>query len=60
MVGTTLVDVFELFRFGLFFPFLPFFWFLCILGSPYGGIGATIRIGREVQCLPSAGFLLSK
>ena len=28
-----------------------------ILGPPSYGIGATIRIGREIQCLPYAGFL---
>ena len=27
-----------------------------ILGPPYYGIGATIRIGREMLCLPYAGF----
>ena len=32
--------------------------FLGILGPPYGGIGATIRIGREILCLPCAGFFL--
>ena len=31
-------------------------WVLGILGSPYCGIGATIRIGREMLCLPYAGF----
>ena len=31
-----------------------------ILGPPYCGIGATIRIGREMLCLPYAGFLLSR
>ena len=30
---------------------------LGILGPPYCGIGATIRIGREILCLPYAGFL---
>ena len=30
--------------------------FLGILGPPYCGIGATIRIGREMLCLPYAGF----
>ena len=29
-----------------------------ILGPPYCGIGATIRIGREILCLPYAGFFL--
>ena len=28
-----------------------------ILGPPSYGIGATIRIGREMLCLPYAGFL---
>ena len=32
--------------------------FLAILGPPYCGIGATIRIGREMLCLPYAGFFL--
>ena len=31
--------------------------FLGILGPPYRGIGATIRIGREMLWLPYAGFL---
>ena len=30
--------------------------FLGILGPPYCGIGATIRIGREMLCLPYTGF----
>ena len=30
---------------------------MCILGPPYCGIGATLRIGREIWCLPYAGFL---
>ena len=29
-----------------------------MLGPPYCGIGATIRIGREIRCLPYAGFFL--
>ena len=33
--------------------------FLSILGPPYCGIGATIRIGREMLCLPYAGFFLT-
>ena len=33
--------------------------FLGILGTPYCGIGATIRIGREMLCLPYAGFLVA-
>ena len=36
------------FLFGLFFLFLIFFCFFCILGPPYCGIGATIRIDREI------------
>ena len=28
-----------------------------IFGQPYYGIGATIRISREMLCLPYAGFL---
>ena len=32
--------------------------FLAILGPPYFGIGATIRTGREMFCLPYAGFLI--
>jgi hypothetical protein len=31
-------------------------WFLGVLGPPYRGIGATIRIGREMLCLPYADF----
>jgi hypothetical protein len=34
-----------------------FFCWFC-LGPPSYGIGATIRIGREMLCLPYAGFLL--
>ena len=34
--------------------------FLGILGPTYCGIGATIRIDREMQCLPYAGFLNPK
>ena len=33
-----------------------FFRFLGILGPPYCGIGATIRIGREMLCLLYAEF----
>ena len=32
--------------------------FLGILGPPYCGISATNRIGREMLCLPFAGFFL--
>ena len=44
---------------GVFDDFFRFFFkfgFLGILGPPYCGIGATIRIGREMLCLPYAGF----
>ena len=34
-----------------------FFCWFCI-GPPSYGIGATIRIGREMLCLPYAGFLI--
>ena len=30
-----------------------------ILGPPYCGIGATIRIGQEMLCLPYAGFFFN-
>ena len=39
----------------IFFVFKKF-GFLGILGPPYCGIGATIRIVREMLCLPYAGF----
>ena len=45
-------------RFGWLFPFFKKNEFLGILGPPYCGIGATIRIGREMLCLPYAGFFL--
>ena len=32
--------------------------FFGILGPPSYGIGATIRIGQEMLCLPYAGFFL--
>ena len=32
-----------------FFSSLYFFLCVCILGPPYCGIGATIRIGREIN-----------
>ena len=38
------------------FLFFKKIMFLGILGPPYCGIGATIRIGREMRCLPYAGF----
>ena len=52
------LDVFEFLRVGWFFPFFKKFWFLGILGSPYCGIGATIRIGRGMLCLLYAGFFM--
>ena len=39
-----------------FFLFFKKIGFLGILGPPSYGIGATIRIGREMLCLPYAGF----
>ena len=41
------------------FSFFKIFGFLGILGPPYCGIGATIRIGREIRCLPHAGYFLA-
>ena len=38
------------------FPFFKKFGFSAILGPPYCVTGATIRIGREMLCLPYAGF----
>ena len=57
-IGISL-DVFEFLRFGLFFPFSKKIGFLGILDPPYCGIGATIRIGQEMLCLPYAGFFLN-
>ena len=51
------LDVFEFLRFGCFFRFFKTLEFLGILGPPYCGIGATIRICQEMLCLPYAGFL---
>ena len=51
--------MFEFLHFGRFFPFFKKIGFLGILGPPYCGIGATIRIGREMLCLPYAGFFHS-
>ena len=34
--------------------------FLGILGPPYCGTGATIRIGQEMLCLPYAGFFIKR
>ena len=50
------LDVFEFLRFGWFFQIVKKNWFFGILGPPYCGIGATIRIGREMLCLPIAGI----
>ena len=41
------------------FSFFKKIGFLGILGPPYCGIGAPIRIGREMLCLPHAGFFLN-
>ena len=40
-----------------FFRFFNKFGIFGILGQPYCGVGATIRIGREMLCLPYEGFL---
>ena len=40
------------------FPFSKKIEFWGILGPPYYGIDATIRIGREMLCLPYAGFFI--
>ena len=42
-----------------FFRFSKTFGFSAILGPPYCGIGATIRIGREMLCIPYAVFFSS-
>ena len=54
------LDVFEFLRFGWVFPFFKKIGFRGILGPPSYGIGATIRIGREMLCLPYAGFFANK
>ena len=38
------------------FPFFKKIGFWGIVGTPYCGIGATIRMGPELLCLPCAGF----
>ena len=50
------LDVFEFLCFWCFFPFFKKIGFWGILGPPYYGIGATIRIGREMLCLPYVEF----
>ena len=50
------LDVFEFLQFTWFFPFFKKFKFLGILDPTYWGIGAIIRIGQEILCLPYAGF----
>ena len=52
------LDVFEFLHFDDFFLFFKKIGFWGILGPPYYGIGATIRIGQEMLCLPYAGFFL--
>ena len=46
------------FEFWMIFSVFKKFGFLGILGPPYCGIGATIRIGQEMLCLPYAGFFI--
>ena len=51
------LEVFEFLGFVMiFFRFSKKNGFWGILGPPSYGIGATIRIGRELLCLPYAGF----
>ena len=50
------LDVFEFLRFGWFFPIFKKIGFWGILGPPSYGIRASICIGREMLCLPYAGF----
>ena len=50
------LDVFEFCVLDDFFPFFKKIGFWGILGPPYCGIGATIRIGQEMLCLPYSGF----
>ena len=40
------------------FPIVQKNWVFGILGPPYCGIGATIRIGRDMLCPPYAGFFI--
>ena len=55
------LDVSEFLRFWFFFfVFQKKIRFLGILGPPSYGISATIRIGREMLCLPYAGFFCFK
>ena len=42
----------------IFFCFSINLCFWVFFGPPYCGIGATIRIGREMLCLPYAGFFV--
>ena len=44
----------------IFFSFFKKIGFGGILGPPSYGIGATIRIGREMLCLPYAGFFFEE
>ena len=53
------LDIFEFLPFGWSFLFFKKIVFFAILGPPYCGIGATIRIGREILCLQYAGFFNS-
>ena len=40
----------------IFFRLKKKVWFLGTPGPTYCGIGATIRIGQEMLCLPYVGF----
>ena len=52
------LEVFEFFAFWMIFSVFQKIRVLGILGPPSYGIGPTIRIGREMLCLPYAGFFL--
>ena len=50
--------IFLFFAFWMIFSVFQKIWVLGILGKPYCGICATIRIGQEMLCLPCGGFFL--
>ena len=53
------IEVLEFLRFGHFFLFFKKIRFWGFLVPPYCGIGATIRIGREMLCLRYVGFFFT-
>ena len=52
------LDFFEFLSLVIFSVFLKKIGFGGILGPPYYCIGATIRTGEEMLCLPYAGFFI--